>query len=86
MRNTNRKTGFYVFIVFLGAIAGSLIGDTIGNNVKSLEFFRKVYTIGTMQPISLNLKVINLSLGFNFNLNLMSIIGAVLAIIIARKF
>jgi hypothetical protein len=86
MRNTSGRTVFFVFIVFLGAIAGSLIGDLIGSNIKSLNFLRSVYTIGTSQPIYLNLKVIGITFGINFNLNIMTIIGVIVAIILIRKY
>jgi hypothetical protein len=86
VRNTNGRTIFFVFIVILGGIAGSLIGDLIGSNIKSLNFLRNVYTIGTAQPIYLNLKVVGITFGINFNLNIMSIIGIILAIILIRKW
>jgi hypothetical protein len=84
--NTNRRTGFFVFIVFLGAITGSLIGDILGASISSLNFFKNVYSVGTSQPLYLNLKVIGITFGINFSVNLMSIIGIILAIILIRKY
>jgi hypothetical protein len=86
VRNANGRTILFVFIVILGGIAGSLIGDLIGSNIKSLNFIRNVYTIGTSQPIYLNLKVIGITFGINFNFNIMSIMGIILAIILIRKW
>ena len=86
MRNSEKRTGFFVFIVLLGAITGSLIGDILGANVNFLSFLRKVYTVGTSQPLFLNLKVVGITFGFNFNLNIMAIIGIILAIILSRKY
>lgn len=86
MRNTEKRVSFFVFIVFLGAITGSLIGDIVGKSVKSLSFFKNVYTVGVSEPIHLNLKVVALTFGLNFNINLMSIIGIILAIILVRKY
>ena len=86
MRNTDRRTGFFMFIVFLGAITGSLVGDIVGSNVKSLSFLKSVYSIGTTNPFSINARVMAITMGFNFNLNLMSILGIIVAIILYRKF
>jgi hypothetical protein len=86
VKNSEKGTGFFVFIVFLGGITGSLIGDIVGANVKTLGFLKTVYSVGTTQPLYLNLKVIGITLGFNFNLNIMSIIGIILAIILFRKY
>jgi hypothetical protein len=86
MRDTEKRAGLFVFVVFLGAITGSLIGDIVGESVKSLSFFKSVFTVGTSQPIHLNLKVIAVTFGLNFNINLMSIIGIILSIILVRKY
>jgi hypothetical protein len=86
VKNSEKHTGFFVFIVFLGAITGSLIGDIIGSNIRSLGFLRTVYTVGTTQPLFLNLRVLGITLGFNFNLNIMAIIGMIMAIILIRKY
>ena len=85
MRNTERHTSIFVFIVFLGAITGNVVGEVLGSNIKALSFLKTLYTIGTAQPFNLNLKVISIIFGFNFNFNLMSIIGIIVAIILIRK-
>lgn len=85
MKGSSKSTGFLIFIIFLGAVFGSLIGDTLGSNIKSLGFLKNVYSIGTSKPLSLNLKVLSLSLGINFNVNLMTIFGIILAIILYRR-
>jgi hypothetical protein len=86
MGNTGGRRGIFMFTVFLGAVTGSLIGDIIGTSIPALSFMKSVYTIGTTSPLSLNLRVMSVILGFNFNLNLMSILGIIVAIILYRKF
>jgi hypothetical protein len=86
VRNTERHSTFFVFIVFLGAITGSLIGDFLGTNIRSLFFLRTVYQVGMSQPMILNFKVMTITFGINFNVNLMSIIGIIVAIILVRKY
>jgi len=86
LKGSNRNTGFLVFVILLGAISGSLIGNLLGANVNGLQFLKNVYTIGTAKPLLLDLGVFSLSFGINFNINLMSIIGIIVAIILCRKF
>lgn len=85
MKGSGKSTGFLIFVILLGAIFGSLIGDLLGTNIKALQFLKNVYSIGTSNPLTLNLKVLSLSFGINFNINLMSIFGIVLAIISYRR-
>lgn len=73
------------FMIFLGAICGSILGDVIGNNLSILNFLKESYAIGTSTPTVLNLKILSLTLGLNFNINIMTIIGIIMAIILYRK-
>lgn len=85
MRGLDKSKGFFVFLILLGAISGSFIGDLIGTRIQALSFLKNMYSIGTLEPLSLNLKVLTISFGINFNVNLMSIFGIILAIILYRK-
>lgn len=85
MKGSGRGIGSYILIIFLGAIGGSLIGEALGSNVKSLQVLKNIYTIGTSKPLAVDLKVLSLTFGINFNINIMSILGVVLAIIVYRK-
>jgi hypothetical protein len=85
LRGSEKSIGFLIFVILLGAICGSLIGDLLGANINVLKFLRNIYTIGTSKPLTLDLKVLSLSFGINFNINLMSILGIILAIILYRK-
>lgn len=85
MKSGDMKTKEYVFVVLLGAISGSFIGEILANNFTVLNFLGNAYSIGLRNPLLLDLKVIELAFGFGFNVNLMSIIGVILAIILFRK-
>lgn len=78
--------GLIWLFILIGAVCGSLIGDIIGNNVRSLNFLNTSYSIGTASPLTLNLKFMVLTLGINFNVNIMTVIGIILAIILYRKY
>jgi hypothetical protein len=82
----NERNGFLLFIVLLGAICGSFIGDILGSNVKALSFLNSTYPIGTSNPIILNLKVVQFTFGINFYINILAIVGVVLAILLYRKY
>lgn len=86
MRGVEKGISFLWFIIFLGAVCGSLIGDILGTNLGILKFFKDSYAIGTSTPIVLNLKVMVLTLGLNFNINIMTIIGVIVAIILYRRY
>ena len=80
------KKNLLWFFIFVGAISGSLLGDVIGNNVEKLHFLNTSCSIGTNAPFILNLKVMIITLGVNFKVNIMTIIGVMLAIILYRKY
>jgi hypothetical protein len=82
----NEKSGFLLFIVLLGAICGSFIGEILGSNIKALSFLKLTYPIGTSSPFVLNLKVVQLTFGVNFYINILAIVGVVLAILLYRKY
>lgn len=82
---SNSKKGLLFLWIFLGAIAGSFIGDALGNSVKGLTFAKNAYAIGTSKPLVLDLKVMAVTFGVNFNVNVMTIIGVVMAIILYRR-
>lgn len=74
-----------ILMMLAGAIGGTIAGDIVGTNVKTLDFFSKAYTLGTTSPLVFNMKIFTLTFGLNFNINLMTIIGLILAIILFRK-
>lgn len=80
-----KSVSFLWFIIFLGAVLGSFIGDILGDKLTILSFFKNSYAIGTPTPIVLNLKIMVLTLGLNFNINIMTIIGIIMAIILYRR-
>ena len=70
----------------LGGILGTILGDILGNNISSLSFLKNIYIIGTNNPLVIDLRILTLSFGLNIKLNIMSMIGIILAIIIYRKY
>ena len=85
MKYGNSKINMLVLMVCVGALGGTLSGEILGSKFKVLNFLKQSYIIGTPKNLYFDLKVINLTFGINFYINLMTIIGIVLAIIIYRK-
>lgn len=86
MKGAEKRIGFLWFFILLGAICGSLLGDAIGNSLSFLSLFKNSYSVGMSQPMVLNLKVMVLTLGINFRINIMTILGIIMAIILYRRY
>lgn len=84
-RDKNTRNLLWFFVIF-GAMSGTFIGDFIGNNVPNLKLLKASYVLGMNAPFILNLKVMVITIGLNFNFNIMTIIGIILAIILYRKY
>ncbi|MBI4572065.1 MAG: DUF4321 domain-containing protein [candidate division NC10 bacterium] len=75
-------------ILILGALIGSVIGEVIGTLAPG-GYLEKVFSRGVNPGISppaiLDLRVITLTLGLTVKINLASLLGIVLALLIYRK-
>lgn len=86
MRSSSKKGKMLFFLILIGAIGGTLLGDILGNKIVFLDFLKYSYTIGTPKNLFVDLKVINFTIGINFKVNFMTIIGIILSIIVYRKY
>lgn len=86
MVRSNGKNRLLAFVILLGAIGGNIIGDILGSNVKMLNFLKLSYPMGTSSPFILNLKMVKLTFGINFNMNIMAVIGVIIAMLLYRKY
>lgn len=84
-----RNYGLCVLFVVVGAILGGILGELM----KGLDAFQGLvpylvhtYPVFDMQPATINLYVIQLTIGFSFAPNLMSILGIVLAVWLFRRY
>jgi hypothetical protein len=75
-------------IVILGALIGSVIGEVIGTLAPG-GYLEKVFSRGVnpgiAPPAVLDLKVITLTFGLTVKINLASLLGIALALLIYRK-
>ncbi|MDE2180748.1 MAG: DUF4321 domain-containing protein [candidate division NC10 bacterium] len=75
-------------ILILGALIGTVIGEVIaamapGGTVEKI--FSKGINPGLSPPATLDLKVLNISFGFTVKINLSSLLGIGLALLLYRK-
>ena len=80
-----REKTLNTILVLLGGIAGSFIGEVLKRQVPLLAVFGETFSVGFTKPIYLDLHILELTFGFSFDINLMSIIGIVLVIIFFIK-
>lgn len=80
-----KNSKYFIFLILLGGIGGTIIGNILGTKFSSLSFLRNLYVIGTTKPLVLDLNILSLTFGITFNINIMTIIGIILAIMLYRK-
>ncbi len=70
-----------LLIIFLGALIGSALGELIAYLIPAgvvKEFFLKS-AVAQFGPATLNLVILTFTLGFSFKLNVIGIIGIIVA-------
>lgn len=85
MNSYNKGFKYYLLSLLIGGVGGTLIGDILGNEFPKLSFLKVSYGMGTAKPFVIDLDILRFTFGININVNLMSIICMILAIIIYRK-
>ena len=83
-----RGVGFCVLYLMVGAVIGGVLGELL-RGVDALQslvpYLVSTYPILDIAPFTLNLYVVSLTLGFSLSLNIMSIIGLLVAMYVFRK-
>ena len=84
---SGKKFGWYVFVLILGAVVGSVLGDVIAVMLPVGMFktmLLKSASFG-LPPTELNLKVLTVTFGFKISINIMGVVGIFLiAYILSR--
>ena len=84
MRTKDRGKIISILFVLAGLVIGGLIGDLAGN-VNWLNWLAFGEEFGLKSPIVLDLNVMAITLGLTIKINIASIIGVVIALVIYRK-
>ena len=76
-----KSTAFIIFIVILGALIGTALGEVIGILVPAgvvQDFFLKSAS-ASAGPATLDIILLTITLGFSFKINITGVIGVLIA-------
>jgi NhaP-type Na+/H+ or K+/H+ antiporter len=84
---THRGVGVVVLVVVAGLVVGSLLGELLGGLTTGWvqELFTKGPSIGLTNPATLDLRFLALTFGLVFKVNLVGVVGIVIAALALRR-
>jgi len=83
-----RGLGLILLVVVVGLVVGSLLGELLGTLLRGgwlQEVLTRGPTIGLTTPATLDFRFLSLTLGFSLKVNLVGLIGVVLAAAALRR-
>ena len=83
-----RGVGLILLVVVVGLVAGSLLGELLGAlflEGRLQEMLTRGPTIGLTTPATFDFRFLTLTLGFALKVNLVGLIGVVIAALILRR-
>lgn len=72
-----RSLGYYLFIIVLGGLVGSVLGDALGFLLPA-GVVRKFFlnSVGfSIDPTTINLKILHITFGIGIRINVMGVVG-----------
>ena len=80
------ERNFWILVLFIlsGLVIGGLLGEIAGQ-IDFLWWLGYGQSFGLTSPIVLDLNILQLTFGLSFKINIASIIGLVIAVVIYRK-
>ncbi len=79
----NKNTWICILFILAGLVIGGLLGN-LAQNVSSLSWLNYGQEFGLSEPFVLNLSFLKLTFGIMFYMNVASIVGLIIALIIYR--
>lgn len=81
-----REKNIWILLLFIlsGLVIGGLLGEVAGK-VDFLWWLGYGQSFGLSTPIQLDLNILSISFGLMFKINIASIIGLIIAILVYRK-
>ena len=70
-----------LLVLLCGIIVGGFIGEVLGNFIPILKYG---YNLG-VTPHTYDLRILKITFGLSFNINMFSILGIIISIIVYRR-
>lgn len=83
-----RGVGLIVLVVVVGLVLGSLLGELLGAMLRegwARDVLTRGPTVGLTAPATLDLRFLSLTLGFALKVNVVGLVGVVLAAVALRR-
>ena len=84
MAKTQKNTWILILFILSGLVIGGLLGELAGK-VDFLWWLSYGQSFGLSSPVELDLSIVQISFGLMFKINISSIIGMIIAILIYHK-
>ena len=84
IRDRNKSVLILLLFILCGLVVGGFLGE-LASKVDFLWWVSYGEEFGISSPVTIDLSIIKLTIGFMFKINISSIIGLILAIFIYRK-
>jgi len=81
LRKASRNGWILLLLVICGIVIGGFLGEFLGKYIPILKFG---YNLG-ISPHTYDLRVIKLTLGLTFNINIFTILGIIIAVLFFRN-
>jgi len=78
------KTFIKITVIFMGIIFGGFVGEMV-QNISWLNFLSFGKELGMKEPFVINLDAMRLTFGVMFKLNVASILGFALSLLVIKK-
>ncbi len=83
-----KGTGLLVLFIIIGGLLGAVLGEIL--NILTPDsflanIFTKGYNLGLNPPLTIDIKLLSLTIGFLFRINLITLIGIFLGIYIYKQ-
>ncbi|SDF21133.1 DUF4321 domain-containing protein [Sporolituus thermophilus] len=85
----NKGVGTLVLFLVTGAVLGGVLGEVIAGSTLMagiVPYLIKTYPVFDFPPVTINLYVLRLVIGFAFHPNLISLLGVIVALVLFRRF
>jgi hypothetical protein len=83
-----RGIGLIVLVIVAGLVIGSLLGELLGGLLPAgwvQELFTRGPTIGLKEPATLDLRFLSVTFGLLLKVNVVGVLGIVMATLVLRK-